>query len=131
MNARKFIALIIFAAAIFSGCGVSNAPKHLSTDEAVKFMAAEKNYLLVDVRTSKEYEKRHIPNAILVPIEELREGKFGALPDKNRALLIYCWTGRRAEDAAEILVKNGYTRVYEIGGLVDWTGDTEGEKVED
>lgn len=130
MNARIFIALIVLAAAIFNGCGVSNAPKHLSTDEAVKFIAAEKNYLLVDVRTPEEYEKRHIPNAILVPIEELREGKFEALPDKNRTLLVYCWTGRRAEDAAAILVKNGYTRVYEIGGLVDWTGATEGAEVQ-
>ncbi len=131
MNARIFIALIVLAAAIFSGCGVSNAPKHLSTNEAVKFIAAEKNYLLVDVRTQEEYDKKHIPHAILVPIEDLRAGKFDALPDKNRTLLVYCWTGRRAEDAAAILVKNGYTRVYEIGGLVDWTGDTVGAEVQD
>lgn len=127
MNALKFFALIIFAAAIFTGCGVSNAPKHLSGDEAAKIMATEKNFLIVDVRTQEEYDKRHIPNAILVPIEEIRADRLDALPDKNRKLLLYCWTGRRAEDAAKILVDKGYKNVYEFGGLVDWTGVTEGD----
>ncbi|MBO4400917.1 MAG: rhodanese-like domain-containing protein [Selenomonadaceae bacterium] len=129
MNALKFFALIIFAAAICTGCSVSNAPKHLSTDEAAKIMATEKNFLIVDVRTQEEYNKRHIPNAILVPIEDIRADKLNALPDKNQTLLLYCWTGRRAEDAAEILVKHGYKKVYEFGGLVDWKGKTESSEV--
>lgn len=126
MKAIKLFALAIFALTIFTGCGSSNSYTHLSADEAIKLMAAEKNFLLVDVRTQEEYDKKHIPNAILLPIENLRAGKFDALPDKNRALLIYCWTGRRAEDAAKILADNGYKKVYEFGGLVDWTGETEG-----
>ena len=128
MKAKIFVALI-FIAAICTGCGVMDGPKHLSTDEAIKFMATEKNYLIVDVRTPEEYEKRHIPNAILLPIEEIRAGKLDALPDKNQTLLIYCWTGRRAETAAEILSKRGYTKIFEIGGLVNWTGDVEGAEV--
>lgn len=128
MNALKFFALIILAA-IFTGCGVSNAPKHLTTEEGVKFIATEKNFLIVDVRTQDEYNKRHIPNAILVPIEDIRAGRLEALPDKSRTLVLYCWTGRRAEDAAKILVKQGYKNVYEIGGLVDWTGATVGSEV--
>ena len=128
MHALKFFALIIFAAAILTGCGGSSEPKHLTADEAIKFMAAEKNFLIVDVRTQEEYDKKHIPNAILVPIDDLRAGKFAALSDKNKTLLVYCWTGRRAEDAAKILVDNGYKNVYEFGGLVDWTGATEGSE---
>ncbi len=129
MNTKIFVALIVFVTAILTGCG-GNAPKHLSADEAIKFMQDEKNYLIVDVRTLEEYEKKHIPNAILVPIDHLRAGNFDALPDKNQALLLYCWTGRRAETAAQILTDNGYTKVYEFGGLVDWTGDVEGAEVD-
>ena len=130
MHALKFFTLIIFAAVVLTGCGGSGEPKHLTAEEAAEFMATEKNYLIVDVRTLEEYEKKHIPNAILVPIDQLRAGKFDALPDKNQPLLVYCWTGRRAEDAAKILVDNGYKNVYEIGGLVDWTGATEGAEVD-
>lgn len=128
MKAIKFFALVIFALTIFTGCGSGSSYTHLSADEAIKFMAAEKNFLVVDVRTQEEYDKKHIPNAILVPIDDLRAGKFDALPDKNSTLLIYCWTGRRAEDAAKILVDRGYKKVYEFGGLVDWTGATEGSE---
>ena len=130
MHALKFFALAIFVAAIFTGCGSSNSYTHLSADEAAKFMAAEKKFLIVDVRTQEEYDKKHIPNAILVPIEDIRADKLDALPDKNRTLLIYCWTGRRAEDAAKILVDKGYKNVCEFGGLVDWTGATEGSEVD-
>ena len=62
---------------------------------------------------------------LAVPIEDIREGKLDALPDKNQTLLLYCWTGRRSEDSAELLSSYGYKNVYEFGGLVDWTGKTE------
>lgn len=131
MNAVKFFTLIVFVAAIFTGCDGGNSYSHLTIDEALKFMATEKNFLIVDVRTYEEYEKKHIPNAKLVPIDQLKAGRFDALPDKNQMLLVYCWTGRRAEDAAKILANNGYKNVYEFGGLVDWTGEIEGSEVGD
>ena len=119
-----FILMMIFIIAICTaGCG--NSYKHLSLNEALELMKTKKNYLIVDVRTKEEYEKRHIPNAVLVPFADIKDGKLDALPDKNQILLIYCWTGRRAEDSAELLVKRGYTNVYEFGGLVDWTGEVE------
>ena len=122
-----FFVIVIFIITFFSGCG--NSYKSINQDEALQMMKSNENLLIVDVRTQEEYDKRHIPNAVLVPINDLKTGKFDALPDKNQILLIYCWTGRRAQDAATILADNGYTSVYEFGGLVDWTGETEGEEI--
>ena len=65
----------------------------------------------------------------MVPIDHLRIEKFEALPDKDRMILIYCWTGRRAEEATKILADHGYKKVYEFGGLVDWTGAVEGTEL--
>ena len=90
-------------------------------------MADNPDAIVLDVRTHEEYERKHIPSALLVPIEELRNGNFSSLPDKNQTILIYCWTGRRAEDAAQILADNDYKNVYEFGGLVDWTGSLSGK----
>lgn len=59
----------------------------------------------------------------MMTIEEIREGKLDTLPDHDQTLLVYCRTGRRAEDAAAILVKEGYSNVYAIGGIFDWTGE--------
>ena len=115
-------------AALFTGCG--GGAKKISPDEAMKMMESESNYVILDVRTEPEYNRRHIANAQLHPIGELRQGVMptAIVSDKNQLVFVYCWAGRRAEEAANILAENGYTNVYDIGGLATWKGETiEGE----
>lgn len=124
----KKILLTIFAALLIAGCGGNNF-KHISQNDAQRIIKANPDAIIVDVRTPEEFDKKHIPHALLVPIEELKAENFSKLANKNATLLIYCWTGRRAEDSAKILVEHGYKNVYEFGGLVDWTGAVEGSEV--
>ena len=126
---KKILLLLILMLSL-SGCGVASTYQHLTPNEAAKIIETDKNILILDVRTVAEYEKKHIPNSVLLPIEELRKGNFSPLNDKNQKILIYCWTGRRAEDAAKILVDEGYTNIFEFGGLIDWTGKVEGSDIE-
>ena len=124
----SFVA-IIFVGIMFAGC-TSNY-RTISQAEAQKILAGKKDYILLDVRTPEEYEKRRIPNAVLLPIAEIKAGNvIATLPDKKQKILVYCWTGRRAEDASAMLVKMGYSNVINIGGLVDWTGEVEGTEVD-
>lgn len=125
------VSLIILTLALFTGCGGEEkfTYKHLTQDEAKKMIADNPSAIILDVRTPDEYEKKHIPNAVLVPLDDLRNGKFEALPDKNQTIMTYCWTGRRAQDAAQILADKGYKNVYEFGGLVDWMGRLEGTEI--
>lgn len=124
---RKLLmtALAILAVAICAGCGAKGY-KHLTHAEAQAMMNSNPDAIILDVRRPDEYVKKHIPCALLVPIEELRKGNFDSLPDKDATIIIYCWTGRRAEDSAEILAENGYTNIYEMGGIFDWTGSVSG-----
>ena len=129
---KKFFAvMMIFMLALCTGCGGNSnvTYKSLTQKEAVRMMSATPEALVLDVRTSDEYEKKHIPNAISVPLEELRNENFSSLPDKNQTILIYCWTGRRAQDSAQLLVEKGYKNVYEFGGMVDWTGPVAGKEI--
>lgn len=124
------VLLIVLSAILIGGCGVEKATyKHVTFDQAQKVLADNPDGIIVDVRTVDEYEKKHIPHAVNIPLENLREGKFEQIPDKNQTLLLYCWTGRRAQDAAQVLVDKGYKKVYEMGGIVDWTGKLEGTEV--
>jgi len=125
MQLIRKVLLIICAALMIAGCG-GNEPKHITQDEAQAMIASNPDAIILDVRTPEEYEKEHIPDALLVPIDDLRAEDFSKLPDKDAMILVYCWTGRRAEDSAKILVEHGYKHVYEFGGLVDWTGAFEG-----
>ena len=126
---KKILMLLILMLTL-SGCDSAISYKHLTPEEAAEIIAKDKTILLLDVRTPEEYEKKHIPNAVLLPIDEIKKGNLSPLTDKNQKILIYCWTGRRAENAAAILVDSGYTNVFEFGGLVDWTGALEGTEVD-
>ena len=127
---RKLIivSFMILITALFTGCGKNY--KHLEMAEAEQMIKSEKDAIILDVRTQEEYDKKHIPGALLLPIDEIRNGNVSALPNKNQKILIYCWTGRRAEDSAAMLVDMGYKNVYEFGGLVNWTGELEGYEVD-
>ena len=125
---KKILLLLIFTL-MLSGCGVANSYQHLTSSEAAEIMQKDKSALILDVRTLEEYEKKHIPNSVLLPLDEIKKKNFSSLKDKDQKILIYCWTGRRAENAAAILVENGYTNVYEFGGLVEWTGALEGNEI--
>ena len=129
---KKFLAVaMILLLALCAGCGgeQKSVYKSLPQDQAVKMMAEKPDVILLDVRTADEYEKKHIPNAKSVPLEEFQNGNFSSLPDKNATILIYCWTGRRAQDSAQILVDKGYKNVYEFGGMVDWKGPVVGTEL--
>jgi len=125
---KIFLLTICALTLLIAGCG-ENSFKHLTHDDAQRIIKANPDAIVLDVRTPEEFGKKHIPHALLVPIDELKAGDFSKLPDKNSTILIYCWTGRRAEDSAKILAEHGYKNVYEFGGLVDWNGDVEGTDV--
>lgn len=102
-----------------------NAVYHtLSSDEAKTLLDSSSPPTLVDVRTSAEYAERHIPNAILIPNETIKDVPPKELPDPDAQILVYCRTGVRSRQAANKLVAMGYTRVYDIGGISSWPYET-------
>lgn len=88
-------------------------------------MSSNENYLIVDVRTPSEYAEGHIPGAVNVPNEEIKDKMPEGLPDKDQILLLYCRTGIRSREAAGKLAGIGYTKVNEFGRINSWTGEIE------
>ena len=128
---RKIKRLLPFMLSLMllSSCGTPGGSKgnyrQISMDEAVKIMKDEKNYIILDVRRPDEYAEGHIPGAINVPNEEIGTAEIAELPDKSQLILVYCRSGRRSKEAAEKLVKLGYTNIVEFGGILDWKGEIE------
>ena len=116
--------LLALTVACCAACGSKTDYRTMEINDAAEMIAADDGHLLVDVRTREEFEEKHIPGAILLPVEDIKDGRLERLPDKDQIILLYCRTGRRAEDAAAYLAKKGYTNIYEIGGIIDWTGET-------
>lgn len=111
---------ILMLSILLGGCAVKN-PHIIDQEEARERM--EKGATIVDVRTEEEYNKGHIPGVVLLPIENIKSGDYGELNDKDAEILLYCRTGRRAEDALIILEDAGYSNVYSFGGILEWEGE--------
>ena len=118
---------ILLSALMFTGCAATNNSqtntyRQIAMDEAVDMMAQETGYIVLDVRRPDEFAAGHIPNAINVPNETIGTAEIPELPDKDQLIMVYCRSGRRSKEAAEKLVKLGYTNIVEFGGILDWKG---------
>ena len=97
---------------------------NITAEEAKKIMDTESEYVVLDVRTEEEFAQGHIPGAMLIPDYAIREEAEKALPDKDALILVYCRSGRRSKNAAQILLELGYTNIREFGGILDWPYET-------
>ncbi|KAB2494228.1 sulfurtransferase TusA family protein [Priestia endophytica] len=80
-----------------------------------------RNGLILDVREAAEYAFGHIEGAKSIPMGEL-ESHLEEL-DKNEEIYVICRTGKRSDFAAHLLVKSGYTKVYNVlPGMNEWNG---------
>jgi phage shock protein E len=96
----------------------------ISQAEAKKNLDKNPGIVLVDVRTAEEYNEIRIPGSILLPDYEIEALAASVLPDKDAEIYVYCRTGRRSMEAALKLISLGYTRVYDMGGIVEWEYET-------
>jgi len=110
-----------------TGCAASSTQEmtywQVTPQEALDMMAREQGYIILDVRTQEEYDAGHIPGAIVIPNETIGTEEIDRLPDKNQLILVYCRSGNRSKQAADKLVRLGYTNVVEFGGIFDWPGE--------
>ena len=82
----------------------------------------EDSYTLLDVRQPGEYEKEHLPGALLIPLPQL-ETRLDEL-DPAKPVLAYCAIGGRSRAAAEMLAGRGFKEVYSLaGGIKAWKGE--------
>ncbi len=87
-------------------------------------MLADKDSVLLDVRTAGEYARGRIAGSTLIPLQQLqaRLGELAAY--KDRTLLIYCATGNRSTVASKLLIDSGFTRVVNLRpGIAGWERD--------
>lgn len=79
----------------------------------VEFVLAQDPYL-VDVRTPEEFSGGHLPNAVNIPVDDLR-ARIGEIPT-DRQIAVYCQVGQRGYLATRILRQRGFNAVNVGGG---------------
>ncbi len=79
---------------------------------------------VIDVRQPYEYDRSHIEEAVLLPIDGLysfAQGLAAQSLTKDQPLLFVCAVGQRSAAACEVAAIAGYSRVYNLaGGMGGW-----------
>lgn len=70
---------------------------------------------IVDVRTEGEFQRQHIPNAINIPLDSLRQ-RLSEL-SREREVWVVCGVGQRAYNATRILQQHGFQVKNLSGGM--------------
>ena len=78
---------------------------------------AGQGYLLVDVRTPREFARGSVPGAINVPVDELR-GRLDELDQKD--VVVICQVGQRGHVATRLLRDSGFNAKNLSGGYQTW-----------
>jgi rhodanese-related sulfurtransferase len=98
----------------------SAAYKNLSIDEFAR-MAADKQNVILDVRTAREFSAGHIPGAKNLDVTAADFEEKAAALDKSRTYLVHCATGVRSVRACEKLGRLDFPKLYNLpGGFKAW-----------
>jgi hydroxyacylglutathione hydrolase len=93
--------------------------ERVSAPLAAARLSSDSPPLVIDVRTPREREEKHIGGSLSIPLSRLTE-RAQELP-RDRHLLVYCAGGYRSSIAASLLQRWGFDRVGEIaGGIAGW-----------
>jgi rhodanese-related sulfurtransferase len=93
----------------------------VSATQATQLINRE-DALVVDVRDPAEYGAGHILGAKNVPLSRIDAGGAEIAPKrKDKPVIVYCDTGKRAAKAAAALRSQGFAKVLSLsGGLGAW-----------
>jgi adenylyltransferase/sulfurtransferase len=90
--------------------------------EAAKLLLSQ-GVQLLDVREAFEFQSGHIPQAIHLPLAQLRVEIPAGIFNREQPILVYCQKGQRSLEAARILKASGHNTVYSLaGGMASWNG---------
>jgi rhodanese-related sulfurtransferase len=89
---------------------------HIDVDELELRLA--RGAILIDVRRPDEHEESHIPDATLIPLDQVPD-RVGDLPT-DREVIVICRSGGRSAAACEFLASNGITAINVAGGMIAW-----------
>lgn len=101
---------LVFISLVLLLVGCNNKTEELTELEKVM---KQNEYIIVDVRTKREYNGGHLVGAINIPYDEINEETN---LDSDKLILVYCKSGSRSAIAYDTLISLGYD-VYNMGAF--------------
>lgn len=98
--------------------------KTISREELQRRLDAREATTLVEALPKRYFDAGHLPGAINIPHDEIRQRAATVLPDRDAVIVVYCASTecRNSAIAANTLTAMGYRQVFEyVEGKRDWT----------
>jgi len=110
---------------VVSDAAVAAAADSTITARELKAMQdAGKDFLLVDVRETGEYEIVRIPGSVLIPKGDLAS-KLSELPT-DKPIVLHCKSGARSAEALALLKGAGFASAKHVqGGVLAWVAQVD------
>ena len=122
MKRLSLVLALILSIFVVAGCSNSSSAanqKITPQNYVSEYVQGAQNHLLVDVRTPEEFATGHIAGAVNIPLQDIA-ARMSEIP-KDTPAIIYCRSGNRSAQAMQILANAGYTQIYDLGGVIQWT----------
>lgn len=71
--------------------------------------------LVIDVRSSGEFNSGHLAGAINIPLDEIETALPARITNKSQVILLHCQSGMRSGVARQKLKTMGYTNAFNLG----------------
>ena len=114
------VVIVLVSGGYLLFAGLGRGGKRASPLEATQLINRGKT-TIVDVRTPEEFAAGHLRDAKNIPLADLST-RIGELEkSKNRAIIVVCQTGARADKAVRQLSAAGFADVVRLdGGIAAW-----------
>jgi rhodanese-related sulfurtransferase len=101
--------------------------KNINTKKAYELIEkrdGDSDFVILDVRTPKEFNEGHIENAVNIDFyADAFPDELDGL-DRNKSYLIYCRSGSRSGSTRKMMKELGFQDVYNMeGGIESWRAD--------
>ncbi len=95
---------------------------NITAEEVKQKIERKEDIVLLDVRTVGEFNGSlgHIPGALLIPLNELRNRVSELDSLKEKQIIVYCRSGNRSRYATEYLSQQGFDALNMLGGIKAW-----------
>lgn len=93
---------------------IKNDRKLITADELEGIIKSGQRYVLIDARSTSQYEKEHIETARNIPHAKLRDSLKEL--EHDVIAITYCNKGVTGNAAQNILLNNGFKDVYNLSG---------------
>lgn len=120
--AGLFIVVIIVTFVSLQCSAKATAQSSVAASPYLIERVANNEWLLIDVRSPQEFADGHIPGAVNMPHDNINDYIADLEGHKDKPIIIYCRSGRRAQLAMKVLQDMDFSEVMHLeGDMLGWS----------